>query len=209
LPALQKLVDLGGPSIGTVADSKQIEIIPSDLRDLFRSKNGFYCFEAALLIRPLVLDRGDRPANVAVWNEESLWRRHYGDLLSPEVVCFGEDAFGDQFALDPRQGFFFFDAETGERKPMGASLEDWAGQLLVDWDYWSGYHPAHEWQSKNRPLDAGERLIPRRPFVLGGEYKSANLMPWPDDKGMRSRAFLARQLLTIPDGAQISFELTE
>jgi hypothetical protein len=201
-------MELGSTSIGpAIIEEPPYHAWTAGLDELYRQKNGFYAFGGALLVRPIDSKHVSMPRGIMQWNEPALWRTTYGDLIPEAEVFFAEDAFGNQFSFDPKAGFCFFDAETGDKKPIADSVSDWASAVLVDWDYLSGYRPAEAWQKHNRSLMPGERLIPKHPIVLGGSFEISNLMAWPDDKGMRSRGFLARQIKDLPDGSQISFRL--
>jgi hypothetical protein len=65
------------------------------------------------------------------------------------------------------------------------------------------------WQAANGVLTVGERLVPKRPFTLGGEYNLANLVAMEAVKGMRFRGDLAVQIRDLPDGASITFKIVD
>jgi hypothetical protein len=47
------------------------------------------------------------------------------------------------------------------------------------------------------------RLLPKLPFVLGGEYNLDNLYLANSVEGMRFRGSIARQIQNIPDGNKV------
>jgi len=122
------------------------------------------------------------------------------------MLFFAEDAFGNQFAIDADR-VVFFDPETAKAEKVAQTLEDWAGILLDDYAYYTGYPVAHEWQVRNGPLRPGVRLLPKVPFVCGGEFSVSNLGPIEEREGMGFRANLARQMKDLPDGARINFKI--
>ncbi len=87
------------------------------------------------------------------------------------------------------------------------SLAEWAELLLSDWRGFTGFELAHEWQVANRPLAAGERLIPKIPFVIGGKYEVAILYAGQNVAAMRFRGDFARQIAQLPEGTRISLKV--
>lgn len=176
-----------------------------ELVEMLSLRNGFYAFGASLLVRPL--GDGSCPFPVERWNGADLWRDCY-KLDLPDLYFFAEDVFGGQFALTEDE-VVSFDPETGAIESMGNSLEDWARSILADHDYFTGHSLATAWQRENGVLPAGHRLVPKRLFVLGGEFAVDNLMCIDEVRGMRSRGFFATELKDVPDGAQVSFRLVD
>ena len=129
-----------------------------------------------------------------------LFRSAYADLAEG-ILFFAEDVFGNQFCVK-NDRFGSFDAETGEIHDLAASLDGWANAILNAYEFHTGYPLAHEWQLKNRPLEPGERLLPKVPFVMRGEYHVDNLCALDAVKGMRFRGDFALQTRDVPDGSQ-------
>lgn len=175
------------------------------LAELLQEKNGFYAFESALHVLPA--NCSTTVMNLESWNAEDLWRNAYGKVTRG-YVFFAEDAFGGQFAA--RDGKVHrFDPESGSTEQMGDSLEGWAGKILDDYEYETGYPLAHEWQEINGPLTPGMRLIPKIPFMLGGEYKVENLYALDAVEAMRHRADIWKQMKDLPDGAQVRLKVVK
>ncbi|MGI8552314.1 MAG: SMI1/KNR4 family protein [Dehalococcoidia bacterium] len=162
-------------------------------------------FESALHLFPLSHEQGG--LTLEQWNAQGLWRYEYGDL-AVGLLCFGEDIFGNQFAL--RAGEVCrFEAETGSVVPMARDLEEWARLILDDSALETGYPLGHAWQQHNGALLPGKRLLPKLPFVLGGEYTLENLYAGDAVAGMRFRGNLAQQLRDLPDGAKVRLEIVD
>jgi hypothetical protein len=53
------------------------------------------------------------------------------------------------------------------------------------------------------------RLIPKQPFVVGGDFKLDNLSAIEAERGMLLRANLATQIRDLPDGTKITFKITD
>ena len=208
---IMKLVRLGGAALCDTGPVIQPDLVPDQtlratkLLDLLRAKNGFYAFESALHVFPAGAAH-DGPS-LADWNTGTGWRGEYGSLAEG-CFFFAEDIFGGQFCLF--DGCVMgFDPETGEKRFMASTIEEWAGALLADPDVLTGYPLAHEWQVRHGAVPPGARLIPRVPFVLGGEFTPENLSLIDAARGMRSRANLAVQIRDLPDGAAVNFKLVD
>jgi hypothetical protein len=128
--------------------------------------------------------------------------------MARDCLFFSEDIFGGQFCIRSG-GIYAFDPETGRLEFMSANLEDWAEAILDDFEVLTGYHLAHAWQEAHGHLEVGKRLVPITPFVAGGEFAIQNLHPLEAVKSMRLRANLARQIRDLPDGASISWKITD
>jgi len=204
-PNLRKLVSIGSSAIGDERADPMLLAgllgVPdaNALAPLLAGRDGFYAFEGALHIRSLqgnALEPG-----IVQWNSAALWRQHYGDLAAG-CLFFAEDIFGNQFCL--RGGSVLtFDAETGALEAFATDMESWAATVLNDYALWTGHGLAHEWQEINGPLQAGLRLVPKLPFVLGGEYVVNNLYAMNAVESMRYRADIALQIHDAPDGTTV------
>jgi hypothetical protein len=71
----------------------------------------------------------------------------------------------------------------------------------------TGYRLAREWQRNYGPLHPRHRLMPKKPFVLGGEYSLANLVSLDSLLIMKNLGNLAHQIHALPDGAKIKFKV--
>ena len=176
-----------------------------ELMSILREKNGFNALESALHFFPA--QSSLLSVGINEWNDYSGWRGEYEDLAKG-CLFFCEDVFGGQFCIESDR-VWSFDPETGDRKLLGSTLNEWADVVLKDYEVLTGQPLAHVWQRKNGPLPEGGRLVPRIPFVLGGEFAVDNLVLMDAEKAMRMRGNLARQIHNLPDGAQIHFVIEE
>jgi len=201
---LDRLLSIAGPALGFA--QPEVTGLPSGLGDLLRRTNGFLAFESALHVLPSG-PVSDGTMSVQLWNDPDLWRSSY-DGMADGLFFFAEDIFGGQFALGS-QGVVSFDPETGDVERIAADLEGWADRVLADYQLLTGFPVAHSWQELHGQLSPGMRLIPKRPFVLGGEFVPENLYPLDAAKGMRFRGDLATQIRDLPEGASVSFKIVE
>lgn len=172
---------------------------------LLEQRNGFYAFESALHLFPSYSVGSE--IGVLEWNSDNLWRTSF-NRLADGCFFFGEDVFGGQFCIKDDK-IHIFEPETGALEFLADNFEDWASSILSDFDLLTGYSLAHRWQIQNGPIPPGKRLLPKIPFVVGGEFALENLYLVDSVKGMRFRGELAIQIKDLPDGAEIKFELVE
>jgi hypothetical protein len=172
---------------------------------LLRAKNGFYAFESALRVRPA--GRATEEIGLEEWNAPGLWRAGYGGLAD-RCLFFAEDLFGVQFCLHGGT-VMSFDPETGEKTFIAEDVAAWAARLLREYDVLTGHGLAHDWQAQHGRIPSGHQLIPKIPFVLGGEFTIENLFLLDAAKAMRSRASLAMQIKDLPDGTKIEFKVVD
>jgi hypothetical protein len=180
--------------------------VVAELAALLHHRNGFFAFESALH----VFASGTTSAlgrSLEDWNNPYGWIAAYRDAAE-DFCFFAEDIFGSQFAIRGGE-VYTFDPETGESEVMASSIEDWADKLLADFEVLTGFPLAHEWQRVFGELTPGQRLVPKTPFVLGGEYATSNLYPLDAGVGMRLRAELAVHIKNSPDGTQVQYRVCE
>lgn len=205
--ALDKLLTLAGPALGGGEPAPAVAELgrhgPS-LSTLLVRSNGFYAFESALHVLPSAST--DR-MSLELWNDRDLWRSAY-DNLTDGLVFFAEDILGSQFVLSDA-GVGVFDPETGEVEILARDLAGWAAVLLGDYEYLTGQPLAHAWQLRHGPIREGERLLPKMPFVTGGEYEVENLYSANAVEGMKVRGDLAVQIRDLPDGTKIRYRLVD
>lgn len=176
-------------------------MIPDPLRMLYE-KNGFFAFESALEVFPT--GRSPQSYSIEEWNDYANWLICY-DHLSPKGLIFSQDVFGTQFIVN--DAIYSFNPETAETSYFAESIEDWAQQILDEYDVLTGHPLAHAWQVANGPLPKRSRLVPVTPFVLGGAYSLDNLIAMDAAAAMRLRANLALQIVNLPDGASVVYKV--
>jgi hypothetical protein len=174
-----------------------------ELRLLLSDVNGFYVFESALHVLPA--RSGTHYTDLERWNRPDVWKVSYGKDLEG-ILCFAEDVFGGQFCIFS-DSIWYFKPESGEHTQFSSTLEEWAKSIIDDYDLRTGFSLAHQWQQLHGPLPIGQRLVPKQPFVLGGEFVPQNLVAYDAALGMRVRGELARQIRDLPDGSQFRYRL--
>lgn len=211
MSALRKLAELGSAPIRR--SRPEVQSLESAfgstaagfVRPLLDLKNGFCAFEGALHVYSDGGAPGER--GLVEWNADGLWKSEYQGMAKG-LLCFAEDVFGMQFCLKDG-GISRFDPETGEAETMAPDLENWAEMILRDYEFWTGYRLAREWQEEHGPIPKGMRLVPSTPFVLGGGFTTKNLHALEAVKGMCYRASIAVQIRDLPDGASVNLRIIE
>ena len=174
-----------------------------DLLRLLQQRNGFYALESALHVFPS--HSSQQEIGLVDWNESTLWRNDYKGLAD-DCLFFAEDVFGGQFCIKDSK-VYTFDPETGALDYLADDIEGWAQAVVSDYEVLTGYPLAHQWQEQNGQLPAKKRLLPKLPFVAGGEFVLDNLYLADAVDGMRFRADIANQIKDLPDGAQIKLDV--
>ena len=165
-------------------------------------KNGFYAFESALHVFPAT---NDYIPNLNLWNSSELWRNEYSSSTK-HYLFFAEDIFGIQFCVFKNE-IYKFDPETEEIEKIATSFDEWAKCILEEYNYWTGFDLAHQWQLENGAIPVEKRLLSKIPFVLGGKFTIDNLYLSDSVEGMRFRGALSQQINNYPDGTKIKLKI--
>ena len=176
-----------------------------DLINLLNKRNGFYGFESALHVFPVETD-GEEIGLIG-WNDNSLWIDCYDDLAR-NAIFFAEDVFGGQFCIK-KDGIYTFDPETGSFDYLAPDINEWCKQILEDYEVLTGYPLANAWQKKYGSIPLGYRLVPKVPFVAGGEYEPDNLYLEKSTVAIKARANIALRIRDVPDGSNIQLRLID
>jgi hypothetical protein len=206
--SIDKLLSIASHSVGPRELDAEVAPIEgwdtSGLWELLALRNGFYAFESALHVLPW---KSDAVMDIDRWNALELWKADY-EGAADALRCFAEDAPGDQFALSDA-GIVRLNPETTETTFLAGSIEEWAGVIVEDDRWLTGWPLAHDWQSRDGPLPTGKRLVPVIPFILGGEYAVENLVALDATEGMRLRADMWRQTHDLPRGSRVRIRLED
>ena len=173
---------------------------------LLSLRNGFYAFGKALLFRPMG-GNNNCPMNIEKWNHSETWKCYYVDDFKNDIF-FAEDIFGIQFAIHLNE-IYLFDPETAKWRYLAKTMEEFIKLIIAKPSDFTGDVFESAWEQINGPLHIGCRLIPKIPFVCGGEFEVKNFISLPDEKGMRIRAGISNQIAGIKDGEKIIFKIAD
>ena len=174
------------------------------LIQMLLERNGFLALKSLVYICPLSGNRLDDEYNIKLWNAPNLWKDNYSGAAD-NILCFDADLFGNQYCVMDNK-IYLFDAETAELEYMADTLGEWAAMIIKD-DYWSGHSRAQEWQASHGSVQSNNRLLPKTPFILGGEFKLDNLYSCEHVQSIKYRGDMYVQMRDLIDGTQIQFEI--
>ena len=208
-PATSKLLELASlPFLPSGATFELDDLDPLGrngmaIKEILIKTNGFFCFEQAL--RFFSAANAEASWGVHEWNTNALWKEEYRGLADG-VFCFAEDIFGNQFCISDEK-VCFFNLETAEIEMLSPTIEELSEKILLEFNFMTGYKFAHEWQEVHGRLPVRQRLMPKKPFVLGGAYELPNLIAMDSIRVMKTFGNLARQIHDLPDGSQVQFKI--
>lgn len=132
--------------------------------------------------------------------------KEFGSLFK-ELFAFGQDIFGNQFCFESgTTNIIFFGIEDGDRKIMNGSFKDWLATMENDSDFYTGYPYLHRWKNSYQLRD-DERLCPKIPFIIGGEYEMDNFYTCSFPNYIGINASIAKQIFDLPDGQEIKLAI--
>ena len=121
-----------------------------------------------------------------------------------QLFSFGQDTFGNQFCFNAVGSIVFFNIETGEIEPLADSFLSWEKALISDLDYLTGVNLRNKYVTNNGgELKYSDRLCPKVPFVMGGEYEINNLYPLSLNDCLLVNYNIAKQVHDLPDGTPV------
>ena len=202
MTAIAELLEISSPAIGpsTNADA----IFDQGLQGLLRERNGFFALQNALWVF------GDVSAAQLPGHDHPVIREWMESYPQTEGVthAFAVDATGYPFVTSSH-GILRMDLETGVFTKIADDMEGWARAMLEKFQELSGWKVCKDWQDTNGPLPDGNRLLPRMPFVGGGEEVVDNLFAAPLTELIGFYAELAARIREMPEGGVLEIHLTE
>lgn len=127
------------------------------------------------------------------------------NFIIEELYCFGCDLFGNQFCFRDHE-IVFFNIESGTSEFVAKNFKEWVDVLLADYNYYTGEQILQEWESLMLPLNSEERLVPIKPFIIGGEYSPNNMKTLDFYKTLEYNGSIARQIFNLPEGTEIQLQ---
>ncbi len=137
-----------------------------------------------------------------------LLQSEYGNIING-LISFGQDLFGNQFCFDKAQNcIIFFDSETGEKEVIASDYANWIDVVYDRLEYFTGINVLETWLSNNK-FSFNQRLCPKIPFIMGGEFKIDNLYAGNFPDSIKAYANIAKQVYNLPNGAQIQLNVSK
>ena len=208
---LERLLANSGPSLCEFEPNLNIELcsyageLADELLDMLRHRNGFYALDDALHVYPS--HSNQQEIGLDCWNDASLWRDKY-EGMADNCLFFAEDIFGGQFCIKDND-IYVFDPETGSLEFLATDIEGWATAIINNYEVLTGYPLAHLWEKQFGKLPPKKRLLPKVPFIMGGDFSLGNLYLADVVEGMKFRADIAQKIKNLPDGSLVKMDITE
>jgi len=157
--------------------------------------NGGMFFEDALMFYP---ETGSKYSLIDL----NLYLMEKFSFLTKETMFFAQDIFGNQFCFKNNQIFLFF-IESGELEYVANKFNEFLEILEEEYDYLTGVAVKKEWEDSHVQLKFGERLCPKKPFILGGGYELDNFYNIETYNNLDYNSNIAIQLYGIPDKTKV------
>ena len=136
----------------------------------------------------------------------SLLKKEYENIFAG-LISFAQDLFGNQFCFDvANKGIVFFDVETGAKDHIATNFSNWTDVLTERLQYFTGINVLEAWLLNNH-LSFNQRLCPKIPFLMGGEFNVDNLYASVFPNSIKAYANIARQVYDLPDGTPIKLNI--
>lgn len=181
------------PVLNSINDESYLQFI--------KHINGGYFFNKSLLIYGF----GVVPKYASFIDLNLLINSLYNSFV-PKAQYWGCDFLGNQFAFF-ENSVCFFNIETRQFQVLSKTFEEWLDVIYNDLDYYTGQSLVVKWEKKNKKLDFGERLCPKKPFVIGGEYVLDNLFALNIESLIKYNYEIASQICNLPDGTKIQLKV--
>jgi hypothetical protein len=116
-------------------------------------------------------------------------------------IAFAQDLFGNQFCFVNDGSIILVNIETLEIEAVSSNFDDFDKVIFDRANYLTAWPLAEKWiEVNNNEFNFNERLCPKIPFVLGGEFSASNLYQSDIFMNISFCAELYHQIKEIPDG---------
>jgi hypothetical protein len=175
-------------------------------RRLLECINGGYFFDRSLHVFGACAEPPWH--SLSAWNSPALWRDAYGEATRG-LVCFAEDAFGDQFAYSGMGGeVVCFEAELGRVVPVAPHFVAWLEGLLAQPESVLPIDVMRrEAELRRMALAPGTQMFAYPPLCTVESREGVTVGPVDAVEAMRFRGSLALQLRNLPPGSRVSIEI--
>jgi hypothetical protein len=130
--------------------------------------------------------------------------------IAGKIFAFGQDTFGNQFCFREDGKVVFLNIESGDVEELADSFMSWEDSLEKDFEYLTGVNLRIEFAKANpNVLGVADRLCPKIPFIIGGEFTVNNLYRVSFLECLYINYNIANQIHDLPDGATISLKAVE
>lgn len=164
--------------------------------------NGGFFLDSSLQFYGFTIEQDYR--NIETVN--NIFLKEY-DIYSAGLRTIGQDVFGNQFVYDLyTQHIFLFNIETADKEKLGEDFATFIEKLYTDIEYYSGRKFLLNYTNT---ITLNQRLCPKKPFTIGGEYKNENFYACNFPSYFEFFADIARQIHELPNGTPIKIKIVE
>ena len=180
--------------------------LPPTLRQLLARRNGGYFYGGALHLFGACLEPEFH--SLPSWNDPHGWRVPYGTAVEG-LTFFAEDAFGDEFGLDPSGKVFTLHAESGRVEELADDFEQWLLMAVEAPDELLSRGTFNRWVQAHGHLPHGSQLQAYPPFLFAEEPEDVQLEAVDALDNMAFHAALAETIATLPEGTRVKLDFTD
>jgi hypothetical protein len=164
--------------------------------------NGGFFFGQSLQLYSLITEEDFR----SILNVNNVLNKEF-DSLFEGLYSFGQDIFGNQFTFSINEGeIVFLNIETGGREVLAKGFKEWLDVLTADLEYYTGMSYEKEWKDKYS-ISLNERLQPKIPFVIGGDYTIDNFYVNGYPAYLLYNADISKQIINLKDGEKVNLKI--
>jgi len=199
--------DLSGPPIyvgPAVDDPELLAQLPADLQRRLHEVNGYVTCAGGLHVRG-ACSAPEWHSLRAAWLGESSIQRLFPTVLTDDVP-WAEDALGDQFLL--RDGIVHrLEAETGHIESLAVDLAGFEERVRADPLEYLRLAPLEQYHREGGALRPGQLLSVYPPYCVAESAQGVSLRAIATADRLLWLSTLAREVGSLPDGAQLRIEI--
>jgi hypothetical protein len=190
-----------GPPID---DAEILSRLPADLRRLLHDVNGYIAYGGGLHLRGACHAPEWHSLRAAWLGDNSIHRLF--PTVGADDVPWAEDALGDQFLL--RGGVVHrLEAETGSIESLAVDLAGFDERVRADPIEYLRLAPLVQFHRQGGSLHPGQLLSVYPPYCVAESARGVSLRAIAAADRLQWLSTLAREVGSLPDGAQLRIEI--
>jgi hypothetical protein len=133
----------------------------------------------------------------------------WSPIMPAEARVLRTNLFGDVFIVDEHAAVHILERAACTVSEVASSEEDFWRQVDDDSEGWQLRPLVDKCRRSGKVLEVGECYAFTTPPVLGGDYAEANVWVASWEEWFAFTAVLFQQIKDLPDGATVSFRVTD
>jgi hypothetical protein len=163
--------------------------------------NGGFFFGQSLQFYSLIREKSFR----SIISVNELLTQEF-DFLFKGLYSFAQDVFGNQFVFNDEGQISLFNIESRSCDIVAQNFKESLSILINDIDYYAGITYGKMWKGEYE-LSLDQRIQPKIPFVIGGEYKLDNFYVNNYPAYLSYNADIAKQIYNLKDGEKVKLRI--